>query len=160
MNLSYEQWRSMTFFKSVGQIPRWSWKFWQSIKTSYFTFHDAELHHNMAHMYNKCYTIKIVRNVMQRSTLNDNTKATVNIPRLANMRAWNAMQSLLPSSLYYSMSLLIAPVQTDGECKPQLAGWLKLANNAFYLISYAVFQCMKYHWTMKVRLFIFCFSKC
>jgi hypothetical protein len=29
--------------------------------------------------------------------------------------------------------------------------WLKLANDAFYLISSAVFQCMEYHWTTKSR---------
>jgi hypothetical protein len=30
-------------------------------------------------------------------------------------------------------------------------GWLELANDAFYLIGSAVFQCMEYHWTRKLR---------
>jgi hypothetical protein len=59
---------------------------------------------------------------MQRATSNDSTQATVNISRLANVRAWNVKQSLLPSSLYYRLSLIIAPAQTDGERKPQLSG--------------------------------------
>jgi hypothetical protein len=47
----------------------------------------------MVHVYNKGYTIKIARNMMQRFMPNAITQATVNIPRLANMRAWNVMQS-------------------------------------------------------------------
>jgi hypothetical protein len=31
----------------------------------------------------------------------EETQATVNIPRLANVGAWNVMQSLLPFSLYH-----------------------------------------------------------
>jgi hypothetical protein len=34
-------------------------------------------------------------------------------------------------------------------------GWLELANDAFYLIGAAVFQCMEYHWTTKVGLLFF-----
>jgi hypothetical protein len=37
-------------------------------------------------------------------------------------------------------------------------GWLKLANDAFYLIDSAVFQCMEYHWATKVRQKTFYFS--
>jgi hypothetical protein len=59
---------------------------------------------------------------MQRSMSNASMQATVNIPKLANARAWHVMQSLLPSSLYTSLSLLIVPMQIDGKCKPQLAG--------------------------------------
>jgi hypothetical protein len=50
----------------------------------------------MAHAYNKGYEIKLARNVMQRATSNATRQATVNIPRLANVRAWNDMQSLRP----------------------------------------------------------------
>jgi hypothetical protein len=38
------------------------------------------------------------------------------------------------------------------------AGWLEMANDAFYLIGSAVFQCMEYHWTTKVRQKTFYFS--
>jgi hypothetical protein len=37
--------------------------------------------------------------------------------------------------------------------------WLELANDAFYLIGSAVFQCMEYH-ESKTEDFIFRFSKC
>jgi hypothetical protein len=36
--------------------------------------------------------------------------------------------------------------------------WLELANDAFYLIGSAVFQCVEYHYTTKVRQKSFCFS--
>jgi hypothetical protein len=58
---------------------------------------------------------------MQRFTSIANTQATVNIPRLANMRAWNVMQSHLPSNLYCIVSLPIAHAQTDSESKPEVA---------------------------------------
>jgi hypothetical protein len=32
-----------------------------------------------------------------------------------------------------------------------MAGWLELANDAFYLIGSAVFQCMDYHSNKEVR---------
>jgi hypothetical protein len=35
-----------------------------------------------------------------------------------------------------------------------------LIDDAFYLTGSAMFQCMGYHGTMKVRLLIFSFSKC
>jgi hypothetical protein len=44
----------------------------------------------------------------------------VNIPRLANVTAWNAIQSLPPLSLHHIVPLLIVPVQTNGDHKPQL----------------------------------------
>jgi hypothetical protein len=37
------------------------------------------------------------------------------------LTAWMVMQFLLPSSLV--SSLLIAPLQTDGERKPERKGW-------------------------------------
>jgi hypothetical protein len=58
------------------------------------------------------------------------------------------MQFLLPSSLHYVVSLLIAHAQTDGEVglnEVANVGWLELVNDAFYLIGSAVFQCMEYH---------------
>jgi hypothetical protein len=43
--------------------------------------------HNTAHAYNKGYAIEIARNMMQRSTSNVSTQATVNNPKLANVIA-------------------------------------------------------------------------
>jgi hypothetical protein len=62
--------------------------------------------HSMAHMHNKGYAIKM--NVVQCS--HASTQATVNIPRLVNVRALNVMQSLLPSSPYHIMSLVCSYV--------------------------------------------------
>jgi hypothetical protein len=47
------------------------------------------------------------------------------------------------------MSLLIVPALIDGQGKASngwltTPGWLELANDAFYLINSAVFQCMEY----------------
>jgi hypothetical protein len=73
----------------------------------------------MAHAYNRGYTLKIVGNMMQHSISNTSVQATVNIPRPANMIAWNnVMQSLLPSSLYFSAPFVTFAIQTDGKHKP------------------------------------------
>jgi hypothetical protein len=90
----------------------------------------------MAHAYNKGYAIKIVRNMMQSSKLNTSMQVTVNIPKMANMIAWNVMQSHLPSSLYYSMCFVTMPIQTDGERKPQLAGQQHLAGCCWLMLHY------------------------
>jgi hypothetical protein len=86
------------------------------------------------------------------------------------LTAWKAARHLHPSSLHYMASVLIAPAQTDGEALSVLAwtswltmpvmGLLKLANYGFYVIGSALFQCMEYHLTTKLRLFIFRFSEC
>jgi hypothetical protein len=77
--------------------------------------------HNMAHEYNKRYAIKIMRNVRQCFT-SVVRKWRVNSQGLANTLVWNVTQFFSPSCLYYSMSLLLALVLTNGEHKPHLAG--------------------------------------
>jgi hypothetical protein len=51
-------------------------------------------------------------------------------------------KSSLTSGVFI-LTVLARPAR--GEHKTQLPGWLELANDAFYLIGSAVFQCIEYH---------------
>jgi hypothetical protein len=88
------------------------------LEIEYFVFK------NKATAYKKSYAITFVRNETLRVTSNASTQATECLSKrgLVNISILKVIQSLLPSSLCSVVSLLIAPVQTNGLCKPQLSG--------------------------------------
>jgi hypothetical protein len=75
----------------------------------------------MAQEYNKRYSIKIARNVMELYSKCKYVRklSTLNIRHLANMLAWKVMHSLFPSKPHYVMILLILLAQIDGEHKSE-----------------------------------------
>jgi hypothetical protein len=94
------------------------------VYTSYFILNDAQsLRHNTEHAYNEDYAFRITRKWHRALRQSQHaSKQRVSSWGLANILAWKVMQSLLPSSLHYIVSFLIAPAQTDGECKPKRGG--------------------------------------
>jgi hypothetical protein len=73
----------------------------------------------MAHAYNKGFTIKILRNVIQCITLKASMKASNVLAVKVWLTAWKVIHSLLPSTLHYIVSPLTAPAQEDREHKPE-----------------------------------------